>query len=538
MTHPMAHRSARLVAPAHGSAGTLLAALLAVFAGAGCTADLADPADVTDVSLDDVDGDAYEPFDPAGKADGLTVGEPLEFRAACENGEQLTIAAVGDVLIHGRLQKQGFREAEGFASLWSHAADLLASADVTYANLEVPTAPGVNKEGQAVADPGRVFDDVVYSSYPQFNVHPSILDDLESSGVDVVSTANNHSLDRRALGVDRSIDELRARGLAYAGTRKRSEQDAPWYAVTESRGFRLAWVACTFGTNGMPDHHGQVAKCFSMRVELLALVSDLSQRADVDAVIVTPHWGTEYSANPDRPQQDLAHDFLDAGALAVIGSHPHVLQPWEKYVTADGRETFAIYSLGNFVSGQNHLVRRSTLLLELGLTRTSDGDVVLNGARYVPLTMKERPGFLTLELPDRDGGCGESRALTVEMFGLYNLDLPRTAIQTAPQCDAQWQPAHELDGWIGGGCDQDGVCGGAQCNSALPGGMCTVSCDGYCPDEVGRASTFCISDSAGSGGMCVAQCEYTSDCRPGYSCQQRSRHTQPGVTQRVCVPAS
>jgi poly-gamma-glutamate synthesis protein (capsule biosynthesis protein) len=511
----------------------MLAALLAP----ACVAeDSSEPDGGDALSHDGVDGDAYEPFQPLGKADGLTIGEPLEFADACEGGDELTIAAVGDVLIHGRLQKQAFARADGFASLWSSASDLLRAADISYANLEGPTAPGVNASGADVPDPGKVFDKVVYSSYPAFNYHPSLLDDLMSSGVDVVSTANNHSLDRRSLGADRTVDELRARGLAYTGTRKRNEPDASWFTLTEARGFRIAWLACTYGTNGISDPHHQVAHCYDDRNELLAQTSELAQRPDIDALIVTPHWGLEYQATPRDKEMDLAHDFLDAGAIAVLGSHPHVLQPWERYRTADGRDTFVIYSLGNFVSGQKHIPRKSTLMLQLGLRRDADGEVQIRGARYVPLYMHEEPGYLTLRVLDKDGGLGESRELTVDMFGLHNLSLPLPALDSAPQCDPGWEPVGEADGWIGGSCASELVCGGGVCAGDYPGGLCTRSCDGYCPDQVGRAGSFCVADQVGSAGMCVSTCDDDQDCREGYRCQQRARFGQPGVVKRVCLP--
>src|SRR5690606_29929564 len=105
-------------------------------------------------------------------------------------------------------------------SLWKGVKDLLQKADITYANLEGPTASGTNAYGRNVTDPGLRFDNVVYTSYPMFNYHPTLLDDLIASGVDVVSTSNNHSFDRRSLGADRTTDALEQRGIAFTGTRR------------------------------------------------------------------------------------------------------------------------------------------------------------------------------------------------------------------------------------------------------------------------------------------------------------------------------
>jgi poly-gamma-glutamate synthesis protein (capsule biosynthesis protein) len=392
------------------------------------------------LSADDEGGEAYDPYDPMGKADGYQLPKgPVKFAAACEPGERIVVAAVGDVLLHGALQTQATKATDRFVSLWRDVKGLMEQADLTYANLEGPTAAGVNSYGKAVTDPGFVFDGTVYTSYPMFNYHPFLIDDLLLTGVDVVSTANNHSLDRRSLGVDKTIGVLDAAGMLYSGTRASTAMEAPWHTVTVVSGFRIAWLSCTYATNGIPDTKKQVLNCHAQASEIANMVSQLASDANIDAVIVTPHWGVEYSANPAAAEIKLAHKWLDAGAIAIVGSHPHVLQPWEKYVTADGRETLAIYSLGNFVSGQSQLARRSTLLLYLGFTRGSDGIVRINGARYVPLCMT-KTDRLGVKPVEGVASLADSRALTVKMFGTWNLMKPAEPLVTDPQCDPEWSP--------------------------------------------------------------------------------------------------
>lgn len=400
----------------------LLALLVAHFAIA-CAA-TGDPAD--EPSLDDEDGEDYDGFAP--KADGNSgLGGSLTFHDACTPGARVTIAAVGDVLLHSPLQRQAVAQSQHFKSLWSPVSDLLARADVTYGNLEGPTARGVNRGGSNVTDPGFVFDDVVYSSYPQFNYHPSLEGDLVSTGFDVVSTANNHAMDRHSLGADRTLDALEAAGLAHTGTR-RASGSGPWWTETSTHGVSIAWLACSFSTNGIPDRNDQVLGCWSDETEIKHLIGELRQSHD--AVIITPHWGVEYTANPTRDQRDLAHRFLDAGATMILGSHPHVLEPWEKYTTTDGREAFVIYSLGNFVSGQAQLARRSTIMLYVGLTKTSSG-VKINGVSYVPMIMNTRNGIRAVESIDRAGGNSDARRLITNMFGSTNIADPSAPVSTS-----------------------------------------------------------------------------------------------------------
>ncbi len=505
----------------------------------GCGGAESDPAGV--LSLDDEDGEDYAAYDPTTKADGFHPPDgPLTFDGACQEGDTLTIAAVGDVLLHGRLQQQAFAADDRYISLWKGVKGLLKAADLTYANLEGPAARGVNGSGVAVQDPGARWDNVVYTSYPMFNYHPSLINDLLDSGVDVVSTANNHSLDRWALGVDRTIQALEDAGLAFTGTRQAGDTDQPWHTIVERKGFRLAFLACTDATNGIPDRKDQVRYCGEHADDIVADVRALAPQ--VDAVVVTPHWGVEYAASPNNNQVKFAHRLLDAGATLVLGSHPHVLEPWERYVTADGRETFVIYSLGNFVSGQKHLARQSTLLLYVGLTRTPDGKVVINGARYVPLHMTTfSDSYMSLEVIDRIGGHADSRKLTVDMFDPWNVHDPDAILDTDPQCDPTWEPPaspHPHDGWIGGSCATDDACGGAQCFTTLPDGLCSQWCDTVCPDRAGRPTTFCTDLGLDGGGICVARCTTNADCREGYGCMDVARNNDPSTVRKACVPAN
>lgn len=488
-----------------------------------------------DPSSDTEEGDEYEEF-VAGKADSPTgFGADIEFDAACETGDELTIASVGDVLLHARLQQQAFAQPDRYTSLWSGVKDLMEQADITYANLEGPTAPGTNAYGRDVPDPGLRYDNVVYTSYPMFNYHPALLDDLMESGVDVVSTANNHSLDRRSLGADRTIDELNQRGLPHTGVRKSDSSSEDWWTVVEAKGWKVAFLACTYGTNGIPDPHKQVLMCFQHADKIESMIQTLSARSDLDAVIVTPHWGAEYTANPSREQFQLAHRFLEAGAIAILGNHPHVIQPWERYVTSDGRETFVMYSHGNFVSGQRQLPRRSTLILYLGLARTAEG-VKVRGARYIPLHMTDTGSGLTLESVDRVGKYADARQHVTRLMGSRYLLSPNDDLVTNPQCDPDWVAPHAHDGWVGGSCESSDSCSqDTQCDTDLPGGFCTMPCTTTCPDLAGRPTTFCV-DLGDGAGSCVLQCTESGECREGYSCQVEQRLNQPGTLRKVCIP--
>ncbi len=348
--------------------------------------------------------------------------------ASCaEPDSTITVAAVGDLLLQAPLQQQAFAEDDGYASLWSAARPLIAAADVAYANLEGPIAPGVDRAGREVPDPGRVFDRTVYTGFPRFNYHPSLADDLVVSGFDIVSTANNHSLDRHAIGVDRTLEVLDAAGLAHAGTRG-SDGTGPWYATTEAAGFRLAWLACTYGTNGVTDEADQVLHCYDDEALLLDEVATLHADARVDGVIVTPHWGVQYTPRPTEQDVALGRALVEAGALAVLGAHPHVLQPIERVLASDGREGVVAYSLGNFVSDQEALARRTTVVLYLDLRRLSSGATTIDTVRLVPMAMMRSP-TLHLAVVDCETDLADERAHAVKVFG-------EDSIVPSPDCQS------------------------------------------------------------------------------------------------------
>jgi hypothetical protein len=360
----------------------------------------------------------------------------LGFDEACEGGPSITIAAVGDVLLHHELQIQAFADPKRYRALWSGIEDLLGRADITYANLEGPTAHGITRTRKLVKDPGLRFDNKVYTGYARFNYNPALIEDLVLAGVDVVSTSNNHSLDRGPVGVDRTIDALQQNDLRFTGTRRQGDTKASWHAITEASGIRVAWLACTLHTNFEKDDAGQVLHCFEDDALMPGLVRELADDPDIDAVIVTPHWGKEYSPAPRDDQTRLARRLLEAGATAIIGSHPHVLQPWERVQLQDGREGFIVYSLGNFASHQRDLPRRSSIILYLSLRRAEDGEVRLSGAGYLPIHVRmegDKEAFF-VEAIDRVGGPAEARALVTAMYGAPNLQAPDAPLDLRPHC--------------------------------------------------------------------------------------------------------
>lgn len=288
-----------------------------------------------------------------------------------QNETSVSLAFVGDVLLHQRLRHREEKTREGYRVIWNDIAGYLEQADISYANLEGPVAPQL----------GGV------SGYPMFNFPVQIIPDLKNSGFDVVSTANNHALDRGAAGIGITIDNLRQHGMGYTGTVK--EKSEPWWALVPVAGVQVAFLACTESLNGHRDVKKQVLLCFQDKDLILNIIRELTRQTGVAAVILLPHWGEENILRPTAKQRNWARDVIDAGATAVVGSHPHVVQPIEPYTAADGRMSWISYSLGNFISNQSAVSNKLSMIFFLKL-KIRNAKAVAVGAKALPLWMNRQ----------------------------------------------------------------------------------------------------------------------------------------------------
>lgn len=334
----------------------------------------------------------------------------------CTDTRRVSLALVGDVLLHRALQWRGY--ARGFASIWQEAIPLLSAADLSIANLEGPAAAGYTADGRRGPDPGRRLDDLVYTGYPRFNYHPVVIDDLRAAGVDIVTTANNHALDRGAGGLSATLDALdRARMQHVGAVSSGTPRVTPLRLATQVGDLSL--IACTFGTNGIADPRGQVPLCHEHRAQVLRAIAHEAARGA--GVLVLPHWGQEYVLTPNARQRRLAREMVAAGAMAVVGTHPHVPQPWDMMQGAAGIAP-VIYSTGNFVAAQPPLERATSVLVWMELCAGPRGPRV-SGAGYVPLQMEFEGAdpSLTLPRPGMGGRAEAGRALLARLIPGHDL---------------------------------------------------------------------------------------------------------------------
>jgi poly-gamma-glutamate synthesis protein (capsule biosynthesis protein) len=263
------------------------------------------------------------------------------FSASAGAGETATFCAAGDVLLDRGCRTMIRRH--GYDYLFARVGDFIHVQDLSLCNLENP----VSYRGKA---PGNAIT---------FRADSAFVEVLKRSGFGIFCLANNHILDcgPRALLDTRGI--LESNGLAAVGAgRNADEAGAP--LITRKRGMTFAFLAYVrvpgFGVRSADD---RPRPAIADSTEIREGIARAHARADI--VIVSFHWGVEYTPRPTAEQVNFAHFSIDSGADLVLGHHPHVIQSIEKY-----RGKFILYSLGNFVFDQHVPVQRESLLFCCG----------------------------------------------------------------------------------------------------------------------------------------------------------------------------
>jgi len=305
-----------------------------------------------------------------------------------------TLAVCGDAMSHMPQTRDAYdsqADAYDYKPMIRFAKPWIEQADYAVVNLETTFAGGPD-----------------YSGFPAFNTPDALGDALKDAGFDLVSTANNHCLDRGYDGMVRTLDVLDNLGLAHVGTYRSAVERAAQNGVhvADVGGIKVAFLSYTYGTNGIPlsKSHPDTVNILHTDYMSDAQVLDTARIADdlaaaealsPDLIAVIVHWGVEYQTTQNDHQEEIADFLFDHGADVILGSHPHVLQPMETRTLTDRDGTthtgFVCWSLGNFISSQNDEYTDTTVVLNLELTKNPNtGATDVTKVGYVPLYMLDR----------------------------------------------------------------------------------------------------------------------------------------------------
>lgn len=282
----------------------------------------------------------------------VTTKKPREYEAS--------LFMVGDALIHSGIYFDA-KNSDGtydFKPMLELIKPIAKNYDLRYYNQE--TILGGAEFG--------------YSSYPRFNSPQAVGDAFLDAGFNLVSLANNHTMDKGEAGVINSVNYWKSKkDVVFTGqwTSQEERDEAKIYKIN---GISYAFFSYTTWTNGLETPTGKEYLNNVYSYEKAS--NDINKvRKLVDVIIVAMHWGIEYSLNVSQSQLNIANELSSLGVNLIIGAHPHVVEPVE-YIN-DGK-TFVIYSLGNFISDQVGIERLTGLMMEVKIKKRVEVDDTVN----------------------------------------------------------------------------------------------------------------------------------------------------------------
>lgn len=296
-----------------------------------------------------------------------------------------TLTSLGDTLCHNTQYWDAYNsktDEYDFSYVYEDIKNYTSSSDITIGSLET-TFAGKEKG---------------YSNYPTFNTPDSLATALKDIGVDVVSLAGNHALDYGYTGLCRTIDVFNNIGLSHLGTYKTAE-DQEKILIKDVKGVKIAFINYTYGTNGIPLPSGKDFCVNLIDKDFIKKQINQAKEQNVDMIVACMHWGTEYRTTANSEQKDLANFLFENGVDVILGNHPHVLEPMEKKTITlqDGttKDVFVVYALGNFTADQRDEITRDSAILNLTITKNSDGKISIDKVNYVPIYMYKNTNVST-----------------------------------------------------------------------------------------------------------------------------------------------
>lgn len=287
-----------------------------------------------------------------------TIEYPYEFpfQSPISIEYRASLMMVGDALLHKNYFSHG-ENADGtydFRPSLRYIAPIVKNYDLAFYNQE--TVFGGKELG--------------YSGYPSFNSPADFGEQMIEMGFNMVSLANNHTMDKGVRGALNSYDFWKNQPVITAGSWG-SQDERDQLRIHEVNGITFAFLAYTYGTNGIvvPQDRKYIIDVYDEEL----IRKDMAKYRDkVDFMIVSLHFGLEYSHTPQPRHKQMATFIAEQGADIIIGHHPHVIQPIDFI-----GDTLVVYSLGNFVSAQIGEPRLVELIASVEMVKivTSEGTV-------------------------------------------------------------------------------------------------------------------------------------------------------------------
>lgn len=284
----------------------------------------------------------------------------------------ITISVVGDLMCHSVEFKYARTAPDSFNfnPFFKYIKPYLQKSDFLFGNLETVLA-GKEKG---------------YTGYPDFNSPSQFLAPIKNVGFNLITTANNHALDKGSKGLLRTIEELKKYDLNYEGTFS-SKEDRDSIRIYNIKGIKTSFLAYTYGTNGHSIPKGE--KYLINIIDTTQIKNDIlkARKDGAEIVIIYFHFGQEYVRAPSKYQKEVVEKTIQYGADIIIGGHPHVIQPVNFFKTINGKldTGFVAYSMGNFLSNQRWRYSDAGVVLTIHLTKNFSTDsIYISRVSYLP----------------------------------------------------------------------------------------------------------------------------------------------------------
>lgn len=310
------------------------------------------------------------------RRDSFTSTSPADTQPAVSLlSDTLRLLFVGDLMQHqGQIDAARTARGYDYSACFAYVKEVISQADFAVANLEVTLG-------------GKP-----YRGYPAFSAPDEYLTAIHDAGFNVLLTANNHCLDRGRKGLERTLRLIDSLHIPAAGTYTDIEDRRTRYPLLlEKKGFRIALLNYTYGTNGIPVPSPAVVNLIDTTV--IAQDIEKARQLHPDVLLACMHWGVEYQSLPGKEQQKLAQWLFAKGVDHIIGAHPHVVQPIEVHTDSLTRQKRLVaYSLGNFISNMSARRTDGGLMLQMEFVKngTEEERTSLKGEKGRKEEEKER----------------------------------------------------------------------------------------------------------------------------------------------------
>lgn len=271
----------------------------------------------------------------------------------------------GDAMQHkAQISAAKINDGYDYSLYFEKIKDKVKAADISVVNLEV-----------TLAGPP-------YTGYPTFGAPDEYGFALKDAGFNIFLTANNHCVDKRKKGLERTIMMLDSMKVKHTGTFTDSvKRDLYYPLMMIKNGIRIAMLNCTYGTNGIPVDNPNVVNMIDKKQIKKDIEAAKQMKADI--IIANMHWGEEYKLKQNKEQESLAQFLIDNGVRLVIGNHPHVVQPLDIRRNADGEiDAVVVYSLGNLISAMKPANTTGGMLLNIDISKEKNMPVRIDTCHY------------------------------------------------------------------------------------------------------------------------------------------------------------